>query len=190
MSLEDLAAHLAAPQQFHNAQHRQDTTTRTIFVHERGRKATMPRCDARGRIGPAPAPEQRASRRASASRRLGGADLVLQRLQVDAAVDRDELQREEAADEIMQFYKNYHSMRYVGRDLVLRIREPLPQESLDIVNRDFADVLNSGQFVQTDKLEEEEDDENTNGLTRLVAHFNRRNHGRLRQLINFINTQM
>ena len=90
----------------------------------------------------------------------------------------------------MQFYKNYHSMRYVGRDLVLRIREPLPQESLDIVNRDFADVLNSGQFVQTDKLEEEEDDENTNGLTRLVAHFNRRNHGRLRQLINFINTQM
>ena len=37
---------------------------------------------------------------------------------------------------------------------------------------------------------EEEDDENTNGLTRLVAHFNRRNHGRLRQLINFINTQM
>ena len=97
---------------------------------------------------------------------------------------------EEAADEIMQFYKNYHSMRYVGRDLVLRIREPLPQESLDIVNRDFADVLNSGQFVQTNKLEEEEDDENTNGLTRLVAHFNRRNHGRLRQLINFINTQM
>ena len=96
---------------------------------------------------------------------------------------------EAAAEEIMQFYKNYHSMRYVGQNLVLRLKEPLSQESLAIVNRDFADILNSGEFVQSGRLDGEQDHPDTNALTRLVAHFNRRNHGRLRQLINFINTQ-
>ena len=51
-------------------------------------------------------------------------------------------------------------------------------------------TLEEAAVSDSKTLEEEEDDVNTNGLTRLVAHFNRRNHGRLRQLINFINTQM
>ncbi len=96
---------------------------------------------------------------------------------------------QEAADEILQFYKNYHSMRYVGRDLVLRFKQPLSESALEQVNTDFADILNSGTFTQTGRLDDEQDDPATNDLTRLVSHFNRRNHGRLRQLINFINQQ-
>jgi|TARA_B100000700_G_scaffold183867_2_gene202757 hypothetical protein len=95
----------------------------------------------------------------------------------------------EAADEILQFYKNYHSMRYVGRDLILRLKQPLTEAALSQINQDYGDILNSGEFTQTGKLEAEQDNPETDDMTRLVAHFNRRNHGRLRQLINFINQQ-
>jgi len=92
-----------------------------------------------------------------------------------------------AADEIIGFYRVYHSMRFVRNRLVLRIRQPLDAAALREINRSFADLLIDGQFEQTKALPQEREEPELAGLPRLVFHFNRRNLGRLRQLIDFLN---
>ncbi len=93
----------------------------------------------------------------------------------------------EAVREILQFFRVYHSMRYVRGRLVLRLSRPLAPELLDRINREFADVLSSGRFTQGGPLSEEKDEPELAALSRLIFHFNRRDHGRLRQLIDCVN---
>jgi hypothetical protein len=92
---------------------------------------------------------------------------------------------EEAVAEILGFYRVYHSMRYVGAELVLRLKHMLSESSLEQIRTGFADILVSGTFCQTAACDLEEGA--FPELARLRFAFNRRNHGRLRQLINFIN---
>ena len=53
-------------------------------------------------------------------------------------------------DEIKKFYRVYHSMRYVKSNLVLRLNQPLSEAQLAEINDDFADILTSGQFRQSE----------------------------------------
>jgi hypothetical protein len=92
-----------------------------------------------------------------------------------------------ALQEVLQFFKVYHSMRYVKRDLVLRLNEPLEPMLLDAINANFKDILAEGKFVQRDVLPAERDEPDLLHKARLVFTFNRRNFGRLRLLIDSIN---
>ncbi len=94
---------------------------------------------------------------------------------------------DEAVQEILKFYRIYHSMRYVRNKLVLRLQAAPDAEQLAHVNAQFADILASGQFSVRDFLPEERDDEFVLHLPRLVFQFNRRNLGRLRELLNYLN---
>lgn len=94
---------------------------------------------------------------------------------------------EEAVDEILGFYRVYHSMRYVRANLVFRLQQPLRPELLDQINDRFRDILIDGQFTLTEPLPEEREESDLAALPRLVFHFDRRNYGRLRQLIDCIN---
>lgn len=94
---------------------------------------------------------------------------------------------EEAADEILKFYRVYHSMRYVRNRLVFRLTESLTDEQLDTINVQFSDILVDGVFEQTGALAEEQGEEDLIGLPRLAFHFNRRALGRLRMVIDFVN---
>ncbi|MFV1964041.1 MAG: TIGR00730 family Rossman fold protein [Pirellulaceae bacterium] len=96
---------------------------------------------------------------------------------------------EEAVAEIKRFYSVYHSMRYVRNDLVLRLHRELNPEFLAEIGRDFADILDGGEFQQTTALPAERNESHLRSLPRLVFHFNRRDLGRLRQLINRINEE-
>ncbi len=94
----------------------------------------------------------------------------------------------EAAEHIIRFYRRYHSSRYVGDLLVLRINKPVPPAFLDRLNNQFADLLSSGQIEQhPGPLDGEE------GLfpekPRITLHFNRKSVGRLRQLIDCLNEE-
>ena len=93
---------------------------------------------------------------------------------------------DEAVEEILQFYRVYHSMRYVGHDLVLRLQNPLSAEVLEQVRSTFADILVGGTFEQSTGPLPAEGNELPE-LSRLRFCFNRRGMGRLRQLIDFIN---
>lgn len=90
-----------------------------------------------------------------------------------------------AVNDILHFYRHYHSMRYVGDLLVLRMNKPLPDAALTHIRKEFTQILNSGTFEQTKALEEEGSD--VPDKPRLVFAFDRRSHGRLRRMIDYIN---
>ena len=92
-----------------------------------------------------------------------------------------------AVREITHFYSNYHSMRYVKGMLVMRMHRPLCDARLQALNEQFSEILTEGEFRQSAPLEGELDEVHLAEHPRLVFAFNRRNHGRLRQLIDFIN---
>src|SRR5262245_60621777 len=92
-----------------------------------------------------------------------------------------------ARDEVLQFFRVYHSMRYVKQDLVLRLQEPVHPLLLDAINREFVDLLTEGDFQQRKALPLERDETELANLPRLVFRFNRRSLGRLRLLIDVIN---
>ena len=92
-----------------------------------------------------------------------------------------------AVNEILRFYDVYHSMRYVKNQLVIRLNRRLNSDRLDAINQQFSDILSAGCFAESAALPAERDEPDLSDKPRLVFHFNRRNHGRLRQLINFVN---
>jgi len=92
-----------------------------------------------------------------------------------------------AVDECLNFFRVYHSMRYVRKHLVLRLQQPLTGAQLESINTRFADILVDGEFEQSGALAAEHDEPDLAGMSRLVFHFNRRNLGRLRALINYVN---
>ncbi|OGR20631.1 MAG: Rossman fold protein, TIGR00730 family [Deltaproteobacteria bacterium RIFOXYD2_FULL_66_9] len=94
---------------------------------------------------------------------------------------------EEAVREICGFYRVFHSMRYAGRDLVIRIREPLARDAIAALNRDFPDLLAEGSISQGNALPEEADEPEIADLPRIVFRFNCGRNGRLRQLIDRLN---
>jgi uncharacterized protein (TIGR00730 family) len=96
---------------------------------------------------------------------------------------------DEAIAEVQQFYHIYHSMRYVRGDLVLRLQHRLPEAVLERLRGAFADIVLEGTYEQTDALPEEVNDPMAVDLPRLRFHFDRRNLGRLRLLIDFINRE-
>lgn len=94
---------------------------------------------------------------------------------------------DEAVAEVLDFYRIYHSMRYVKGDLVLRLQRPLEEAVLSRIRHDFADIVRSGTFEQTPALPAEAPDAHLAHLPRLRFRFDRKSMGRLRMLIDAIN---
>lgn len=94
---------------------------------------------------------------------------------------------EEASEEICRFYANYHSQRYVEGRLVLRLRRPPDRDTLRRLNRDFADILVQGEIEAIEATPEEVADGDHPDLPRVALHFDRRQFGRLRRLIDRLN---
>lgn len=94
---------------------------------------------------------------------------------------------EDAVTEIRTFYRRYHSLRFVGRQLAVRLKTPLTEAQIEGVQREFQDLLMEGTFEQRPSLPEEIDEPRLKDLARLTFSFNRRSAGRLRQLINHLN---
>jgi uncharacterized protein (TIGR00730 family) len=94
---------------------------------------------------------------------------------------------DDAVAEVLNFYRNYHSMRYVKRDLVLRLQRPLSEPALEQIRTEFAEIVRSGTFEQSAALPEETGDGHLAHLPRLRFRFDRKNLGRLRLLIDAIN---
>jgi len=95
---------------------------------------------------------------------------------------------EVAISEITGFYENFHSYRYVGDRLVIRILNRLSSAAVDKLNGEFPDIIKAGAIQQMKALEEERNEADLDELPRLVLRHRRRNFGRLRELINAVNS--
>lgn len=94
---------------------------------------------------------------------------------------------EKALDYIGHFYRNYHSMRFVGDQLVVRIKKQLKPQHLKKANQLFPTLTHLGKIVASPALPEEENEPELSSLPRLVLPFDRKDFGSLRSFIDFIN---
>ena len=90
-----------------------------------------------------------------------------------------------AAEVIRTFYQVYHSSRYVGEQFVIRLKMAISDRDLELLNREFGGLVTSGEIVQTTALADELED--ASHLPRLVFKFDRRDFGKLYQMIGRIN---
>jgi len=94
---------------------------------------------------------------------------------------------DQAVEEILTFFRVYHSMRYVRGKLVLRLNRRPSAAVLEAIQSQFADILAAGRFEIGEQLPEEKEEVALAALPRLVFQYNRYNQGRLRLLIDFLN---
>jgi uncharacterized protein (TIGR00730 family) len=93
---------------------------------------------------------------------------------------------EVACNAITGFYQVYHSSRYVGNQLVIRLSCELSDAEVEQLNHEFSDILVKGRIEKSQALPQESQDE-TLELPRLILYFNQRDLGRLYQMIAMIN---
>ena len=94
---------------------------------------------------------------------------------------------DEAVQEILDFYRVYHSMRYVKHRLALRLKAVPTPKLIEQLNAEFRDIVTDGRITASGPLPEERDEPELAHLPRLLLQFNRRNLGRLRQMVDVIN---
>ncbi len=92
-----------------------------------------------------------------------------------------------AREKIVHFYKNFHSMRFAGDYLVLRLKRELTVKELGLINAKFKDILTKGKIEPSIPLAGEESETQIAELPRLICYFDRRSYGRLKQMIDLIN---
>lgn len=94
---------------------------------------------------------------------------------------------EDAVKEITDFYKNFHSYRYVGDKLVIRVQRALCETGFQKLAKEFTDIVKSGNIQQSAALPEESNEKALLNLPRVVLRHHRKDFGRLRQFIDALN---
>ncbi len=94
---------------------------------------------------------------------------------------------DEACDEIVGFYSNYDSLRYVGDKLVMRLKRAPSPEDLARLDVQFADMCRSGGFEVVEPFPVEREDDDQLDLARIAFRFNPHHVHRLRNLIDELN---
>jgi hypothetical protein len=95
---------------------------------------------------------------------------------------------DQAVKWIVRFYRNYHSSRFVKDLFVIRLKHAPTPTALEALNEDFADILAGPSFQVIEPTPEEQEDGDCLGLARVAFGFDRKSYGRLRQLIDRLNS--
>jgi hypothetical protein len=89
---------------------------------------------------------------------------------------------------ITRFYRNYHSSRFVKDLLVIRLKNVPPPSALAGLNEDFSDIISGEKFQAIEATPQEREDDDYVDMGRIAFGFDRRQYGRLRQLIDALNS--
>jgi uncharacterized protein (TIGR00730 family) len=92
----------------------------------------------------------------------------------------------DAVRRVETFYRVYHSQRYVGDRLVLRLNRAPSPEVLEQLSREFADII-AGPVEPVPASPSEIKDNDVPDLPRVGMHFDRAHFARLKQLIDRLN---
>lgn len=91
----------------------------------------------------------------------------------------------DAAEHVLNFYRVYHSSRYVRDQYVIRLNKPLDRGAVAILNDEFKALVKEGAMVMSGPLDQEDDHRDK---PRLIFTHTRSKFGMLRRLIDRINT--
>jgi uncharacterized protein (TIGR00730 family) len=94
---------------------------------------------------------------------------------------------DQAVKMITRFYRNFHSSRFVKDLFVIRLKHVPSDSAIEALNEDFADLIVGSPIQRISATPEEVVDDDNVSLPRLAFGFNRRDYGRLRQLIDVLN---
>ena len=94
---------------------------------------------------------------------------------------------EAAVAEVVGFYANYHSQRFVRGRLVLRMRRAPAPNVLAALTEEFSDIVARGAIEKVDPSPEEIADDDHLDLERVALWFDRFGWARLRRLIDRLN---
>src|SRR6516165_6391416 len=94
---------------------------------------------------------------------------------------------DEAVKIITRFYRNFHSTRFVKDLFVIRLKHAPSPSAIEAMNEDFADIISGEPIKIISPTPEEQEDTAHLDLPRIAFGFNRRDYGRLRQLIDALN---
>ncbi len=106
----------------------------------------------------------------------------------DTALYRITDSSDDAVQEITRFYANYHSVRSVGNDLIIRLRQAPTDEQLSELNNRFAHLVKSGDIHRTEPYSIERRHEDHLELDRIALEFDRHGYAELRAMIDVLNT--
>ena len=92
-----------------------------------------------------------------------------------------------AVDEIVRFYANFHSIRSIGDDLVVRMHRGPDDHQLADLNERFDHLVKSGSIRRTDPYGVEKRQDDHVELDRIAFEFDRHGYAELRGLIDALN---
>jgi len=92
-----------------------------------------------------------------------------------------------AAHEVLHFYANYQSLRYVGEQLVIRVRQAPDDDQLAELNRRFGHLCRRGRIERSEPLAVEVKERDALDLQRIRFTFARHGFAQLRGLIDALN---
>jgi uncharacterized protein (TIGR00730 family) len=95
---------------------------------------------------------------------------------------------DQAVKIITRFYRNFHSSRFVKDLFVIRLKHAPSDSAIEAMNEDFSDLVVGAKIHRIDPTPEELADGDHIDLPRIGFGFNRRDYGRLRQLIDLLNS--
>jgi len=94
---------------------------------------------------------------------------------------------DEAIKYIENFYRVYHSIRYVSGLTAIRLNKEISAETLKFLNKEFKDILTSGEIRPAPPTDKEIQAGEHLNLPRIAMNFNMRHYGRLCEMIHIIN---
>jgi hypothetical protein len=95
----------------------------------------------------------------------------------------------EAADEIDAFYRVFHSIRFHGKTLIVRLNKSLKEENIRTLEEEFSEIIEPGSHLRlSGPLAVEKDEPDLMNLPRLTFDFDRRSHGLLKAFIRRLNS--
>jgi uncharacterized protein (TIGR00730 family) len=94
---------------------------------------------------------------------------------------------DEAVREITHFYANFHSIRSIGDDLVVRIRTAPTDAQLAELNERFTHLVKSGTIRRTEPYAVEKRQSDHLDLARIAFAFDRHGYAELRGMIDTLN---
>jgi hypothetical protein len=94
-----------------------------------------------------------------------------------------------AVSEITGFYRVFQSMEYLQDRLVFHLKKSPSAKQIAAIQQEFGDILTDGPIELRTPVRGAKSSENE-AEAQLAFHFNRRNHGRLRRLIDWINAEV